>query len=61
MNETEFRLLTKKELTTVYREHMKKDFPPNELKALAWILQLTQAGVYEPYGLFQEGELMARQ
>ena len=59
MIQSEFRLLTKQELTGVYREHMKKDFPPNELKALAWILRLTKAGAYEPYGLFRDGELIS--
>jgi len=55
----EFRLLTEDELTQVYEEHMKRDFPPAELKPLDRLLQMMGAGFYEPYALFRDGRLIS--
>lgn len=59
MAEQEFRLLTKEELAELYRQHMKRDFPPDEMKPLAQLFKLMERGVYEPYALFREGKLIA--
>lgn len=55
----EFRLLTDAELEQVYREHMKRDFPPAELKSLGTLQKLLAAGNYAPYGLFLDGRLVS--
>lgn len=59
MTEKEFRLLEREELIALYNEHMKVDFPPDELKPLSWLLNMLETGLYEPYGLFQDGKLTA--
>lgn len=59
MSDPQFRLLRPEELERLYHAHMKRDFPPAELKPLSRLLAMTQRGIYEPYGLFQEGELLA--
>ncbi len=59
MAEREFRLLTRAELTELYKTHMERDFPEAELKSLPRLLGLMDRGGYEPYGLFQDGELAA--
>ena len=59
MGEREFRLLTGEELKELYEEHMRRDFPTDELKPLAVLLAMMGRGEYEPYGLFQGGELLA--
>ncbi|MGI5973782.1 MAG: GNAT family N-acetyltransferase [Oscillospiraceae bacterium] len=59
MSDTQFRPLTEEELKELYETHMKRDFPPDELKPLSRLLTLMGQGDYEPYGLFQEGELLA--
>lgn len=59
MTEQEFRLLTREELKQVYSQHMKRDFPPDELKPLPRLLELMDRGVYEPYALFREERLTA--
>lgn len=59
MTEQEFRLLTREELTELYHQHMKRDFPPDELKPLSRLLDLLERGLYEPYALFREGKLTA--
>jgi len=56
---SEFRLLTEAELAQVYEEHMKRDFPPAELKPLSRLLQMMAAGNYEPYALFRDGRLVS--
>jgi len=55
----EFRILTDEELEQVYTEHMKRDFPPAELKSLNSIRRMIAAGIYEPYALFQEGKVVS--
>ena len=59
MSDTQFRPLTEEELKELYKTHMKRDFPPDELKPLSRPLTLMGQGDYEPYGLFQEGEVLA--
>ncbi len=59
MSERTFRLLTVEELKQLYSEHMKRDFPPDELKPLSTLLKMTEDGVYDPYGLWEDGVLMA--
>lgn len=59
MIEREFRLLTQEELKELYHAHMERDFPPDELKPLSRLLSMMERGIYEPYGLFQEGKLTA--
>lgn len=55
----EFRLLTEDELTWLYETHLKRDFPPAELKPLKAIQKMAAAGNYEPYALFRDGELVS--
>lgn len=60
MDNTIFRLLTGEELTDLFEHHMKRDFPPAELKPLKALQALTEQGFYQSYGLFDpEGRLMA--
>ena len=59
MTDRIFRLLSAGELTEVFREHMVRDFPEAELKPLDRLLKLMKGGLYEPYGLFEGGELIA--
>ena len=56
MAERTFRLLSKEELIVLYGLHMRRDFPKDELKPLH---RLRETGEYEPYGLFEDGELVA--
>lgn len=44
--------LTKQQMETVYNSHMRKDFPDNERKPLAMILEGMDKGTYECLGLF---------
>ena len=59
MSNTHFRLLSEEELKKLYETHMQRDFPPDELKPLVRLLMLMRRGEYEPYGLFEEEELLA--
>lgn len=59
MNEQKFRMLSEEELTHLYEAHMRRDFPADELKPLSALLTMMGRGEYEPYGLFQDGELLA--
>ena len=60
MDNTVFRLLTDEELSDLYENHMKRDFPPAELKPLKALQTLTAQGFYQSYGLFDAcGALMA--
>lgn len=47
------------ELAEVYKEHMKRDFPANELRPFKSIKKLLRQGLYECIGLYDEGELSA--
>lgn len=60
MDNTVFRLLTDEELSDLYQNHMKRDFPAAELKPLKALQTLTAQGFYQSYGLFDaDGALMA--
>ncbi len=59
MAERIFRLLSKEELVVLYGLHMKRDFPADELKPLRRLLTMMEEGRYEPYGLFEDGRLVA--
>ncbi len=59
MAEQVFRLLDEREVESLYTEHMREDFPPDELKPLAVLLSLMERGIYEPYALFEDGRVVA--
>ena len=43
----------------IYDRHLKKDFPPDEVKPFSAILSMMQRGCYEAYGAYENGELAA--
>ncbi|MBR2284879.1 MAG: GNAT family N-acetyltransferase [Ruminococcus sp.] len=49
--------LTNEQISHIYREHMKHDFPSSELKPLAMIRKHLKAGLYRCIGLFRGDEL----
>lgn len=49
--------LTKEQVKMVYRTYMCNDFPKNERKPLDMILKAMDAGIYECFGLCEDGEL----
>lgn len=55
----EFRLLSAQEMAWVHENHMKRDFPPAELKPLSRLRKMLADGQYAPYALFQDGKLIA--
>lgn len=59
MNDRTLRLLSAEEVKQLYTDHMKRDFPADELKPLATLLGLTEKGCYQSYGLFDQNGLMA--
>ena len=54
----ELRLPTLEQLRKVYHTEMKEAFPPAELKPLAAIERMWQAGCYKPYCLFDDDALI---
>ena len=52
-----WRRLTEKELTDVYLNEMRRDFPPSELKPLSMILNSEAAGTAHTWGVF-DGETL---
>lgn len=54
----ELRPLNKAQLERVYYDHMKRAFPPNELKALKVMEQMRDSGRYEPLGMYDGERLM---
>ncbi len=55
-----YQLLTKEQVADIYHNHMKADFPPDEVKPLHVLHTLLDKGLYMPYGWFAEdGELRA--
>jgi len=54
-----WRLLTGQELTEVYLNEMRRDFPPTELKPLSMILNSEAAGTAHTWGVFEDGKLAA--
>ena len=54
-----WRLLTADELTKVYLNEMRRDFPQSELKPLSMILNSEAAGTAHTWGVFDGDALMA--
>lgn len=55
----ELRLLTYDEIKTLYQERMEDDFPDDELKPFFIIEQHIRDGIYDCYGLCEEGFIYA--
>ena len=55
----QWRLLTAQELTNVYLDEMRRDFPSTELKALSTILNSEAAGTAHTWGVFDGKALVA--
>ena len=53
------KVLNKEERKKIYKEHMKRDFPKNELRPLHMIEALIDKGNYYTYGVFQDEKLVA--
>ncbi len=53
----EIKELNEKEITAIYKKHLKKDFPRSERRGLKNILKIRADGHYEAYGLFDGGSL----
>ena len=53
-----WRKLNEKELTKVYLDEMRRDFPPSELKPLSMILNSEASGAAHTWGVF-DGEQLA--
>lgn len=51
--------LTADELTQVYLDEMRRDFPPSELKPLSMILNSEAAGMAHTWGVFAEDTLVS--
>ena len=51
--------LTADELTRVYLDEMRRDFPPSELKPLSMILNSEAAGMAHTWGVFEEETLVS--
>lgn len=54
-----WRLLTADELTKVYLEEMRRDFPPSELKPLSMILSSEKVGSSHTWGVYEGETLVA--
>ena len=54
-----WRLLTARELTDVYLQEMRRDFPAGELKPLSMILNSEAAGMAHTWGVFAEDTLVS--
>lgn len=52
------RALTDSEIADNYRQRMKRDFPPNELKPLRMIRKSVERGIYECLGMFAGDALL---
>lgn len=57
-NAYRWRKLNEKELTQVYLDEMRRDFPPTELKPLSMILNSEAAGIAHTWGVF-DGDTLA--
>ena len=51
--------LTADELTRVYLDEMRRDFPPSELKPLSMILNSEAVGMAHTWGVFEEETLVS--
>jgi len=54
----QLKILSKAELEQVYNTHMKRAFPPAELKPLRSMEAMRDRGAYEPLGMFDGEELV---
>ena len=54
-----WRLLTAEELTNVYLNEMRRDFPAGELKTLRMILNSEAAGTAHTWGVYEDDALVA--
>lgn len=54
-----WRLLTAEELTDVYLNEMRRDFPAGELKPLSMILNSEAAGTAHTWGVYEDDALVA--
>ncbi len=55
----QLKILDEKEICKIYEEHVKIDFPPEELKPLPMILTLKKQEIYCCYGLYDNEEFVA--
>ncbi len=55
----QIKFLDKTERKNIYKQHMKRDFPKNELRPLHGIEALVNQGVYYTYGIFEKDNLIA--
>ncbi|MBQ2990849.1 MAG: GNAT family N-acetyltransferase [Clostridia bacterium] len=51
--------MNEEQIKRLYEAHMRRDFPPSELKSLSSILRMVAAGCYDVLGAYQDGELAA--
>ena len=58
MNVMDLKTLTKDQLSNLYNDRMRKDFPPSELKPLFVMLDAVDKGIYEPLGLYDSEEMV---
>ena len=49
------RIMTPEELAKAYGTDLREAFPPAELKPLSAMERMRERGVYDPWGLFDEG------
>ena len=49
------RIMTPEELEKAYGTDLREAFPPSELKPLFAMERMRERGVYDPWGLFDEG------
>lgn len=59
MNTLTWRLLTAEELTRVYLNEMRRDFPPTELKPLSMVLNSEAVGDSHTWGVYDGEALVA--
>ncbi len=52
-------LCNPQEITDIYNNHIKSDFPPAEVKPLSRILMLYEKSLYFVYAMYEENELLA--
>ena len=58
MNVMDLKTLTKDQLSNLYNDRMRKDFPPSELKPLFVMLDAVDKGIYEALGLYDGEEMV---
>ena len=54
----DLKTLTKDQLSNLYNDRMRKDFPPSELKPLFVMLDAVDKGIYEALGLYDGEEMV---